>query len=78
MYWIVFILASTYGLKEARKDTMQSNIMSIFVWLLIANVIGIFIFYLWAKIASLAMFIPNGDIISKIIEGYKELMNFSS
>lgn len=75
MYWAVFIVASAYGLREAKKDTMQSNTMQIFVWLLISNVVGIFIFYLWAKIASLAMFIPDGDIVSKIIEGYKNLFN---
>lgn len=75
MYWVVFIVASSYGLREAKKDVMQSNVMQIFVWLLISNVVGIFIFYLWAKIASLAIFIPNGDIISKITEGYKGLFN---
>lgn len=74
MYWAVFLTASAYGLKEARKDAMQSNIMSIFVWLIIANIVGVFIFYLWAKIASFAMFIPDGDIVSKIIEGYTNLM----
>ncbi|MBX7491249.1 hypothetical protein [Helicobacter turcicus] len=71
MYWAVFVVACAYGLREARKDVMQSNTMQIFVWVLVANVVGAFIFYLWAKIASLALFIPNGDIISKIIEGYK-------
>lgn len=74
--WVVFIVACAYGLREAKKDTMQSNVMQIFVWLLVSNVIAAFIFYLWAKIASLAMFIPNGDIITQIIQSYKNLMNF--
>ncbi len=75
MYWVVFVVSSAYGLREAKKDALQSNTMQIFVWLVIANVVGIFIFYLWAKIASLAMFIPDGDIITKIIEGYMALIN---
>ena len=74
MYWVVFIVACAYGLRESKKDVMHSNVMQMFVWLLIANVVGAFIFYLWAKIASLAMFIPDGDIVSKIIEGYKGIL----
>lgn len=75
IYWVVFIVACAYGLREAKKDVMQSNTMQIFVWILISNVVGIFIFYLWAKIASFAMFIPDGDIVSKIINKYKSLFN---
>ncbi|WP_416860871.1 hypothetical protein [Helicobacter ganmani] len=74
MYWVVFIVACAYGLRESKKDVMQSNAMQMFVWILIANVVGAFIFYLWAKIASLAMFIPDGDIVNRIIEGYKGIV----
>ncbi|EJG3290960.1 hypothetical protein M9137_001942, partial [Campylobacter coli] len=72
--WIVFLTASSYGAIEARKDTMQSNFITYFIWILISNIIAFFVFFLWAKIASLALFIPNGeDFLNKIYEAYKNI-----
>ena len=71
---LVVITATSYGLIQSRKDAMQVNVMDMFIWIIISNFVGFFVFVLWAKIASLAMFIPNGDIISKIIQMYKEIM----
>ncbi|MDO4671663.1 MAG: hypothetical protein Q4A76_01955, partial [Porphyromonadaceae bacterium] len=71
MFWVVFFTATAYGTIQARKDVMQFNVMSMLVWIGVSNVVGFFVFILWAKIASLAMFIPNGeDILGKLYEGY--------
>ncbi|EJP2870311.1 hypothetical protein QTF06_001502 [Campylobacter jejuni] len=71
---LIFITASTYGAIQARKDTMHTDYLSFFIWMGISNIIAFFLFFIWAKIASLALFIPNGsDLISKMFEMYKNL-----
>lgn len=76
MFWVVFFTATAYGTIQARKDVMQFNVMSMLVWIGVSNVVGFFVFILWAKIASLAMFIPNGeDILGKLYEGYKKMLS---
>lgn len=76
MFWVVFFTATAYGTIQARKDVMQFNVMSMLVWISVSNVVGFFVFILWAKIASLAMFIPNGeDILGKLYEGYKKMLS---
>ncbi|TNB59008.1 hypothetical protein FDR72_08995 [Campylobacter helveticus] len=75
MFWVVFFTATAYGSIQAKKDVMHFNYISMLVWVGIANVVGFFVFILWAKIASLAMFIPNGeDILMKLWEAYQNLL----
>lgn len=76
MFWGVFFTACAYGTIQARKDVMHFNLIGMLVWIGISNVVGFFVFILWAKIASLAMFIPNGeDILTKIYEAYRKILN---
>lgn len=73
--WAVIIAAFSYAMIQTKRDTMQFNYTSFAVWLILANIAGYFIYFLWAKIASLAMFIPNGeDLISKIYEIYANIV----
>ncbi|EIZ7225345.1 hypothetical protein Q3S29_000065 [Campylobacter upsaliensis] len=75
MFWVVFFTATAYGTLQAKKDVMQFNYISMFVWIGVANIVGFFAFILWAKIASLAMFIPNGeDLLIKLWEAYQNLL----
>lgn len=75
MFWVVFFTATAYGTIQARKDVTHFNYVSMFVWITLSNVVGFFVFILWAKLASLAMFIPNGeDLITKIYEAYAKLL----
>ena len=72
---IVFLTACAYAVIETKKDSMQFNYVSFFVWLLIANVAGLIIYSVWANIASLAVFIPNGaSLFDKIVETYQNLL----
>ncbi|WP_181811362.1 hypothetical protein [Helicobacter fennelliae] len=41
---------------------MQFNVVNFLVWLIIANIVGYFVYFLWAKIATLALFIPDSDL----------------
>ena len=72
---IVFLTSCIYAMVETKKDAMQFNYVSFFVWLLIANIVGFIVYSTWAHIASLALFIPNGDtLLNKIIEVYQNLI----
>ncbi|EAH7567697.1 hypothetical protein EOD82_09015 [Campylobacter jejuni] len=71
---IVLFTACSYGTIQAKKDSAHSDYISFFIWLGISNIIAFFVFFIWAKIASLALFIPNGqDLISKTFEYYQNL-----
>lgn len=75
MIWIVAITASTYGVLQYKKDVQNANLIDVSIWLIVSNITGILIFYLWAKIATLALFIPDGkDVVGKILELYKTLL----
>lgn len=72
---IVFLTSCIYAMVETKKDAMQFNYVSFFVWLLIANIVGFIVYSTWAHIASLALFIPNGDtLLNKIIEVYQNIV----
>lgn len=72
--WVVFLTACSYATIQTKKDVMQFNAVSFLVWLIIANIIGYFVYFLWAKIATLALFIPDSDLVSRIVESYKNLV----
>lgn len=72
--WIVFIVACSYAMVQTKKDQMQFNVVNFLVWVLISNVIGYFIYFTWAKIANLALFIPNNTLLERIFESYKNLV----
>lgn len=73
-YWAVFFCACGYALVQYKKDVQNGNVVQLFTWLIVANITGIFAFYLWSKIATLALFMPNGDVVSRIIELYTNLL----
>ncbi|RDU61490.1 hypothetical protein [Helicobacter sp. MIT 14-3879] len=74
-FWVVFFTALSYAFIQTKRDVMQFNLISFLVWLIIANIIGYFVYFLWAKIATLALFIPDSDLISKAIETYQIALN---
>lgn len=76
---IVFMVSSVYGAIQSRKDTANTDLVNLFVWIFISNIVGFFAFFAWAKIASLALFIPeNGDLITKIFETYEKIITIES
>lgn len=74
--WVVLIAASSYALVQTKKDTMQFNLVGFLVWLIITNIVAIFSYFLWAKIASFALFLPSGDLISRIFNAYRNLVTW--
>lgn len=74
---IVLFLGISYGAYQMKKDTFKQSgdYASTLVWTIGSTVIAAFLFILWAKIASFALFIPDGDIISKINEAYQQILN---
>lgn len=57
----VFITAFVYATIQTKKDTMQFDYTSLAVWLIISVIVALFVYSLWAEIASLALFIPDGN-----------------
>lgn len=75
---IVLFLGASYGYFQQKKDTFKQNgnYLSTLVWTIGSAVIAVFLFILWEKIASFALFIPDGaDIIDKIRESYAVILN---
>lgn len=60
--WVVFFTACAYATIQTKRDVMQFNVVNFLVWLIIANIVGYFVYFLWAKIATLALFIPDSDL----------------
>lgn len=73
--WVVFFTACAYATIQTKKDVMRFNVVNFLVWLIIANIVGYFVYFLWAKIAILALFIPDSDLVKRIVESYKELVS---
>lgn len=48
--------------------------MYVILFSVISSTVASFLFLLWAKIASFALFIPNGDLLTLIQEEYKNLI----
>lgn len=74
---IVILLGASYGFFQQKKDTFKQSgdYASTIVWIIGSITIVAFLFILWAKIASFALFIPDGsDIIDKIREAYAEIL----
>lgn len=77
---IIFFLGFCYGVYQQKKDRFQQSgdYLSSMIWGIGSATIAAFLFVLWAKIASFALFIPDGaDIIDKIREAYSQILNFN-
>lgn len=71
---IAFVTGFAYAGHEFKENKVDFNLVSAFLWLVGAGVIGVLIYFAWAKIASIALFIPNGDdVISFTNNLYKEI-----
>lgn len=70
----VFFLGISYGVYQAKKDSYRQDIMCVILFSVISSTVASFLFLLWAKIASFALFIPNGDLLTLIQEEYKNLI----
>lgn len=77
---VVLFLGISYGVYQMKKDTFKQSgdYASTLLWTIGSAVIAEFLFILWAKIASFALFIPDGDIISKINEAYQQILDSTS
>ena len=74
----VLFLGLSYGIYQQKKDTFKQSgdYASTLVWTIGSTILASFLFILWAKIASFALFIPNGeDILTKINNSYNQIFN---
>jgi hypothetical protein len=72
---IVLISSMTYGVALSSKDTYKQDNITILVYSLVSGVIGSTVYTAWAYIASLALFIPEGDLFTFITEFWKDAFN---
>ena len=63
---VVFALAMFYGVVLSSKDTYEKSFVSIFAYSSISFVAVALMYLFWAKISSIAVFMPNGDIVAYI------------
>jgi hypothetical protein len=69
---IVLISSMAYGVALANKDTYRQDNLTVLVYAAISCVIGSTVYTAWAYIASLALFIPEGNLFTLITDFWKE------
>lgn len=75
---ILIILACSYAILQAKKDSYKYNYIGIASWMGISIIFVILLFTIWAKIANIAMFIPAGeDLIIRMFNIYKEVLEMA-
>jgi hypothetical protein len=75
---IVLISSFAYGAGLANKDTYRQDNLTVLVYAAISGVIGSTVYTAWAYIASLALFIPEGDLFTLITDFWKESFSVGS
>lgn len=66
---IVIFLGAVYGILQAKKDVFRADILSSSVWTILATIVAVMLYFLWAKIATVALFMPDGkDLVQFINE----------
>jgi len=67
--------AASYGFKQARKDTYNENILTIVSFMSVSVIVATLFYIAWAKIASLALFLPDGrDLIDITQSMWKDIL----
>ena len=62
-------MAAVYGILQAKKDVFRADILSSSVWTILATIVAVMLYFLWAKIATVALFMPDGkDLVQFINE----------
>lgn len=76
--FLLIILAFSYALLQAKKDSYQYNYTGVLSWIIISVISVIFLYILWAKIASIAMFMQNGDTLLTLMQkAYVEIIEMA-
>ncbi|TEY00722.1 hypothetical protein [Campylobacter sp. US33a] len=74
---LVLSLGSAYGAFQSKKDTYRqgNDYLTTLVWTIVSTLGASLLFIVWAKIAEIALFIPNGEtIIGKMQEAYRNMI----
>lgn len=69
---IAFITGFGYAMVELKQNRVEFNALNAISWSIGAGIIGSLIYFVWAKIASIALFIPNGE---DVLEFTKKLFD---
>jgi len=57
---LLIVGAASFGFKQSRKDTYNENILTTIVFIGVALMFATIFYIAWAKVASVAMFLPGG------------------
>lgn len=72
----VLALGGCYGFLQSKKDVYRNDHLYTIYWTAISSIGAMFLYYMWGKIASLALFIPDGrDVIYLAFEQWQTLLN---
>lgn len=75
---IVLSLGGYYGFLQSKKDVYRNDHLYTIYWTAISSIGAMFLYYLWAKIASLALFIPTteygGDFVLMSFHQWRTLL----
>ena len=75
----VLSLGAVYGFMQAKKDVYRADVLSTALWTIGASIVAVTLWFLWAKIATFAVFIPDGkDIIQYVNEFWIEALQKAS
>ena len=75
---ITFILAVVYGVMLAKKDAYKDSMVGVVSWSIISVVCCGMLYIAWAKIASPALFLAEGDLVKRISNFYLELFSMTT
>lgn len=69
-------LGGYYGFLQSKKDVYRNDHLYTIYWTAISGIGAMFLYYMWGKIASLALFIPDGnDVIYLAFEQWRTLLD---
>lgn len=72
---VVIFLGAVYGILQAKKDVYRADILSSSVWTILATIVAVMLYFLWAKIATVALFMPDGkDLVQYINEIWNQFI----
>ena len=69
-----FMVGFGYAMIELKQNRVEFNALSAISWSIVAGIISSLIYFAWAKIASIALFIPNSDILEFTKKLFDEIL----
>ena len=69
-----FMTGFGYAMIELKQNRVEFNALSAISWSIGAGIISSLIYFAWAKIASIALFIPNSDILEFTKKLFDEIL----